>query len=231
MVEVIHAEEEGWRPQGRCFNPPRWIWVWPFCSTAKGPPDHQWPVHAASTGVQQQLQPRQQWHLRWLPPGFGLQWADVSQEHEGVTLRSIQGEAEGALEPSHTREGYRECGIRERGHTVTVRRSALKDCFLKMLEQKKKDLSTWRCFIPFRHTKRCAVCWWWWIWQGAFDYEPSTAGIMSCGTWNIGYLDIFVDGLQRATMINDLKMYYIGPSWWLLNHLLTVSNNQDQRKI
>lgn len=176
VVEGVPAEEEGRRHQRCFFN--LWTRLWPFCTTAKRASrsklkDHQWPARAASTGVQEQLQPRRRRHLRRLPPGVGLQRADVSQEHEGVALGSIQGEAEGAQEPSHTRQRCRDRGIGERGHTVTWRKEqeVIKDCFKKMLGKKtQKDLSTWRCFIPFRHTERSAVCWWWWRWQGAFDF-------------------------------------------------------------
>lgn len=128
MVEGIPAEEETWNLQRRCYNPTFWTRLWPFCTVATGArhsklQDQQWPAHAAPTGVQQQLQKLHGGDLRRSPPGPVLQRADLSQEHEGVTLRSIQGKEEGAFEPSHTRQGYRKCGPREGGHTVTARGS------------------------------------------------------------------------------------------------------------
>jgi len=49
------------------------------------------------------------------------------------------------------------------------RRLGLERC----LRKKKRDLSSWRCFVLLRETKRSAVCrlrWWWWRGEGAFYF-------------------------------------------------------------
>lgn len=128
MVEGIPAKEEEWRLQGYLYTSNLRTGLRPFCPNCvweterahrwSSLKDHRRPV---PTRIQE-LQPPQWWNLWRLPSGVGLQWADMSQEHEGVALRSIQGEEEGALEPSYTGQRDREWCIRERGHAVTVRR-------------------------------------------------------------------------------------------------------------
>ena len=48
----------------------------------------------------------------------------------------------------------------------------------------------WRKGEELRRAER-----WRWRWEGAFNFEPSAAGVSSsCGTWNNGNLDFFVKG-------------------------------------
>lgn len=130
MVEGVPAKAEDRRAQGHRFTPHLWPRVWPLRTTAREAKrahrrslqDPRRPVLAVSARPRQTLQPPQRWHLRRLPPGVSLQRADVSQEHEGVTFRSIQGEEKSALEPPHTGERDRERAGGEGGRTVTLRR-------------------------------------------------------------------------------------------------------------
>lgn len=170
MVEGIPAKEEERRPQGHQHSPQLRPGLWPFCTPSREASSLQAQRGPASTGVQQGLQPPQRRHLRRLPPGVGVQRADVSQEHERVTLGSVQGEEEAAQEPSYNgAKRDRERGVGgERGRAVTVRRKGIKDCFLKRCLKKKEDASLcWGKPI-------CLLCvllwWWWWRWQGAFNF-------------------------------------------------------------
>lgn len=207
MVAGVPAKEEDHRLQGPCFNQDHWSRLWPFCkwpweakrahcSALKEP---WWQVTHLSTGAQQELQPPQWWNW-WQPrAGFSLQWADVSQEHEGVPLRSVEGEEEGALKPSNTGERDRVCGNRERGHTVTVRKrrrcskTALQSCwkkgegfrYMKMLLSPGtcQDFSCVLVMMVMMKMTRCFQPW------------AQYCRITASDTRNIWNFDCFVDGL------------------------------------
>lgn len=136
----------------------------------------------------------------------------MSQKHESVTLGSVQGEAEGALEPPHPGERDRDRGTWERGRAVTARRKAegIKDCFRKMLEEKETAL---RVHSLSRGRPEALLCVVYDDGDDEDDNRHSTLSPVLQGHVVHELLEIrtlvLVDLCQRIAMINDLKIDYI----------------------
>lgn len=148
MVEGIPAKEKG--PQGSSL----WCELWPLgkilsCS-----------LQGLPAGVQQQLQPAQRWNLRRLPTGLGLQWADLSQEHEYIALRPIQRKEEDPYNYSNRAERERERDVWERGRTVTARSKKPGDQRLLYRDawrrRRRRNQGLWRCFTLMKHARNSA---------------------------------------------------------------------------
>lgn len=145
VVEGIPAKEKDL--QGSNL----WCGLWPLgkslsCSLQDLP-----------AGVQQQLQPAQRWNLRRLPTRLGLQWADLSQEHEDIALRPIQRKEKDPFNSSNRGERERERDVWERGRTVTARSKKPGDQRLLYRDawrrRRRRDQGLWRCFTLMKHAR------------------------------------------------------------------------------
>lgn len=198
MVEGVSSKEEDWRPQGgRLTHSPRSrLWpVRPASTEADGTgcQEHRRPI-AGPAGLHQEQKPPQRRDLRRFPLGVGLQWAVMSQEHEGVALRAVQREEEGAVRPSNTGERDRERRVREGGHKMMRRRNEGETALQRYLKR-------WRRGVMRLQTLQ-KVCW---------------RFLGRRGRLNLQDLDCEVTDIEELTV--EMCFFF---KWWFLNHFANI---------